>query len=484
MQCCTCFKRVHLSCSWLSLSEFRSLGSFHSWSFPPASFLLATLWLPPLLHLIVTLWLPPQAPPACKPPLFYLALFLLMQHSCPTLVFKPLILFLPILSLLSLLSHHRLLLLAVLLLLLLPPPPDSLRVLQWNAGGLRARSAELFHFLLSHPVDLLCIQESNLNSSFFRIPGFSTLQSDHIHSQSGILSRDATHASSDVIIFVRQGLSFFELSTSFLSLLDPYSDYIGVNISFDNSSLSFLNVYAPYLLLSNRWQNWLFFFLHSFLLQKSVHSGALQLPSPPLGLKRYSRPSWGKYSIGSSLLTSSPSMTPTYLLFFIAPLAVAPPLTYPLLSPLFPFLAHGRYFRTWVLITYELFYLSRFWSPTSSSICLSLSSVFCPNEHCPFSSIFRKLAGMTLLLTLTLTVLLQRNTHLFLFPLLLLSSLLWHWMQPYFLFLLATSNAILKPGGLLKWKMRLVKDARLLLSLTKVMKIARLTSSLPDMLCL
>ena len=53
------------------------------------------------------------------------------------------------------------------------PPPDSLRVLQWNAGGLQARSTELLHFLSSHPVDLICIQESNLNSSFcFRIPGF------------------------------------------------------------------------------------------------------------------------------------------------------------------------------------------------------------------------------------------------------------------------------------------------------------------------
>ena len=30
------------------------------------------------------------------------------------------------------------------------PPPDSLRVLQWNAGGLRARSTELLHFLSSH----------------------------------------------------------------------------------------------------------------------------------------------------------------------------------------------------------------------------------------------------------------------------------------------------------------------------------------------
>ena len=100
---------------------------------------------------------------------------------------------------------------------------------------------------MSHPVDLICIQESNLNSSSsFRIPGFSALHSDRTHSRSGILFSDTTHASGGVIIFVRQGLSFSELSISSLSSLDPYSDYVGVNISLNNSSLvSFLNVYAP-----------------------------------------------------------------------------------------------------------------------------------------------------------------------------------------------------------------------------------------------
>ena len=54
------------------------------------------------------------------------------------------------------------------------------------------------------------------------------------------------HASGGVIIFVRQGLFFSELSTSSLSSLDPYSDFVGVNISLNNSSsVSFLNVYAP-----------------------------------------------------------------------------------------------------------------------------------------------------------------------------------------------------------------------------------------------
>ena len=58
-------------------------------------------------------------------------------------------------------------------------------------------------------------------------------------------SPDTTHASGGIIIFVRQGLSLSELSTSTLSSLDPYSDYVGINISLNkSSSVSFFNVYA------------------------------------------------------------------------------------------------------------------------------------------------------------------------------------------------------------------------------------------------
>ena len=53
-------------------------------------------------------------------------------------------------------------------------------------------------------------------------------------------------------------------------------------------------------------------------------------------------------------------------------------------------------------------------------------------------------------------------------------------MRPNLPFLLAASNALLKPGGLLGWKVRLVKSARLSLPLTEVMKIARFTSLLLD----
>ena len=56
-------------------------------------------------------------------------------------------------------------------------------------------------------------------------------------------------------------------------------------------------------------------------------------------------------------------------------------------------------------------------------------------------------------------------------------------MWPNLPFLSATSTALLKPGGLLRWKVQLVKEARLSLPLTEVMKIARLTSPPLDVPC-
>ena len=114
-----------------------------------------------------------------------------------------------------------------------------------------------------------------------------------------------------------------------------------------------------------------------------------------------------KYSTRPSPLTSSLSMILRYQPLYIAPLAVAPPLTFPLLPPLLLFPASRRCFRIWDLITYQFFYLSLFLrSFAQTSI--------------PLLSIFEKLAGITLPSTLTLTVLMQRNTRLFLFPLPLL----------------------------------------------------------------
>ena len=335
----------------------------------------------------------------------------LILHSRLTLVSKPLTDRLPILYLLPIPPHHRPLLLTALLCPL--PPLLPLTPSRFFNGMLEAfepGALNYLHFLLSHPVDLICIQKSNLNSSSsFQVLGFSALRSDRTHSWSGILSRDATNASGGVIIFIRQGLSFSELSTSSLSSLDPNTDYVGVNISLNNSSsLSFLNVYTPLFALFQRMAG-LTPFLPPFFSppENSSFCGTLAAITPS-GTQEVLPTPAEKYSTGSSLLTSTHSMTLTHPPFYIAPL-----LTSPLLPLLLPFLAPGRCFKTWVLITYQFFYLSlslRSFTPTS---------VLLP-------SAFRKLAGMTLLPTWTPIVLPQRNTRLFLFSLQLLSLPLWH----------------------------------------------------------
>ena len=219
-----------------------------------------------------------------------------MLHSYPTLVFN-LLSFCPfcIFSLCPLL-------LAILLGLLFPRPtltPTGFinRMLEFFKPG------ALNYFLSSHPVDLESNQSSS--STFRIIPGFSALRSDRTHSRSGIFSRDAMHASGGVvIIFVMQGLCFSKLSTSYLSSLDPYSDYVGVNIS---SSLPFLNVYAPPIRFSPT-NNRTNFFLPPFFPPPEMSSfwgtsTAITLSGTQEVLPTHVG---RKYSTGSSLVTSSP----------------------------------------------------------------------------------------------------------------------------------------------------------------------------------
>ena len=121
-----------------------------------------------------------------------------------------------------------------------------------------------------------------------------------------------------------------------------------------------------------------------------------------------------KYSTGSSLLTSFPSMILTYLLFSIASLAVAPPLTFSLLLPDSPFLASGRCFRTKVLTTFQFLYLSlspRSFAPTSvpppsfnfqKARWDDFASYF--DSHCSSAEEYSSLFFLLLLLSTSLTL--------------------------------------------------------------------------------
>ena len=96
-----------------------------------------------------------------------------MQHLHPTLAFKLLILFPPTLYLLPLHPHHRLMILSVSLYLLLPLLPNSLRVLQWNDGGLQAESTELVHLFGLIPLTSFVFR----NQTLIYLPLSGTLDS-------------------------------------------------------------------------------------------------------------------------------------------------------------------------------------------------------------------------------------------------------------------------------------------------------------------
>ena len=157
VQCCTCSKWIYLRCSFLSLSRFKILRSSHSWSCPPCCVPaspgyptptnIATFSSDTSSLYISTAYLAHLAPSA-------------NAALPPTLVFKPPTLLTPLSYLLTLYPHHGFMFLVVFYTSCFLFPSESLRVLQWNAGGLRARSTKLLHFISSHLIDLICIQES------------------------------------------------------------------------------------------------------------------------------------------------------------------------------------------------------------------------------------------------------------------------------------------------------------------------------------
>ena len=172
---------------------------------------------------------------------------LLMLHSCPTLIPKLLIPHLPILYLLSLPSHHRPLLLAILLHLL--PPLLPLTLSGFFNGMLEVfEPGALNYFTFFHPI--LSTLSASRNPILTHLP-----LSGFLDSLFCVLIAPTTGLAFSLLM-PRMPVAALSFSSDRaypflnflppLSSLDPYSDYVGVNISLNkSSSVSFLNVYAP-----------------------------------------------------------------------------------------------------------------------------------------------------------------------------------------------------------------------------------------------
>ena len=141
-----------------------------------------------------------------------------------------------------------------------------------------------------------------------------------------------------------------------------------------------------------------------------LHSEALQLPSPlwdSRGISDLCGEKVFNWVISSDLLLLNDPDTPTLLHHFSG--NCPPGISF---APSFALSCPWEVFQDLDCDHLPIF------------LAVPLSSAYRPNERPP--SIFRKLAGMALPHTFTIIVFLQRNTRLFLFPLLLLSLPLWH----------------------------------------------------------
>ena len=126
------------------------------------------------------------------------------------------------------------------------PSRNNLRILQWNANGIRPRRTELIQFLSHNQYDLIFIQESHLSSdSTFRIPGYKTLQKNRSMTRRGT-TNSTENLKGGVLILVKNGLTYTSLSTQYLSSLDPSSDYLAIAVKVKGASpIHLFNVYVP-----------------------------------------------------------------------------------------------------------------------------------------------------------------------------------------------------------------------------------------------
>ena len=259
VQCTNCSLWVHLSCSGLSPADFHKISLGHSWtcSMCPSS----SQPLPSLSHSnpvsssfsvspsIYTPNPPPSltdthkttsskiTPPQKQP-----------RITPPILLTTPTNFYLPpsaspipppqtqhTISPLTQSSFHP-----------SSPSRNSLRILQWNANGIRPRRTKLIQFLSHNQYDLIFIQESHLSSdSTFRILGYKTVQKNR-----SMTRRETTNSTGnlggDVLILVKNGLTCTSLSTQSLSSLDPSSDYLAIAVKVKEASpIHLFNVYVP-----------------------------------------------------------------------------------------------------------------------------------------------------------------------------------------------------------------------------------------------
>ena len=110
---------------------------------------------------------------------------------------------------------------------------QALKIVQWNAEGVRLKKTELQHFLKIKAIDVCCIQETHLSSSHrFVIRGYEVFRQDRENRPKGGL-----------LTLVRNNITAVEIQRSGQADLD--TEYLGVKLVLAGTPATVLNIYSP-----------------------------------------------------------------------------------------------------------------------------------------------------------------------------------------------------------------------------------------------
>ena len=110
---------------------------------------------------------------------------------------------------------------------------QALKIVQWNAEGVRLKKTELQHFLKLKAIDVCCIQETHLSSSHrFFIRGYEVFRQDRENRPKGGL-----------LTLVRNNIPAAEIQRSGQADLD--TEYLGVKLVLAGTPVTVFNIYSP-----------------------------------------------------------------------------------------------------------------------------------------------------------------------------------------------------------------------------------------------
>ncbi|KAL4091248.1 hypothetical protein QTP88_025970 [Uroleucon formosanum] len=108
----------------------------------------------------------------------------------------------------------------------------EIKLVNWNANGIKSKKSSLIEFLFRHNIDIACLTETHLkNTETFKINGYNIYRRD----------RDTIHSFGGVAILIKRIIKHHQLITSELTNLEATS----IMVSTDKFEIKIISAYNP-----------------------------------------------------------------------------------------------------------------------------------------------------------------------------------------------------------------------------------------------